>query len=167
MNGVFLGLAGLLIGKPRPSLLFTWINPISNKKSFKCVQFTNYTKSYILDHCLYKTTVLIHEDHRFVYQDPLGSWQNHPNGKQVLIARPVALPTQTAILCHAIRPPCCAKEPSPPEASSCKDNDFKPNIRRLKQLEVLLHYKVVYLHHNFVILSSNLTAFQQNIQISP
>ena len=48
--------------------------------------------------------------------------------------------------CRAIGPSCRAKEPPPPEASSCLDTDFTPDIRRFQQL-VPFHDKVVLLHH--------------------
>ena len=34
-----------------------------------------------------------------------------------------------AKFCRAIRPPCCAKEPPPTEASSCLGTDFTPEIK--------------------------------------
>ena len=48
-----------------------------------------------------------------------------------------------AKFCCAIRQPCRAKEPPSAEASWCLDKDFTPNLRRLQQLVVLLHHKVV------------------------
>ena len=46
-----------------------------------------------------------------------------------------------------------AKEPPPVEASLFLDKDFTPDIMRLQQLVVVLHHKVVKLHHksHFVI----------------
>ena len=42
----------------------------------------------------------------------------------VLNAWHMVLLTQMAKFCHAIRPPCSAKEPPPAEAFSCLDTDF-------------------------------------------
>ena len=55
--------------------------------------------------------------------------------------------------CHAIIPPYHAKEPPLVEASSYLDTNFPTDINRLYQLVVLLHGKVVFMHHksNFVI----------------
>ena len=51
--------------------------------------------------------------------------------------------------CRAIGPSCRAKEPPPPEASSCLDTDFTPvtdrAMKSFLQVVVLLYNRVVYL----------------------
>ena len=60
------------------------------------------------------------------------------DGKLVLLAQHVVLPTRMAKFGHAIRPP-CAKEAPYPEASSCLDLGFTPDMRMFQQVVVLLH----------------------------
>ena len=67
----------------------------------------------------------------------------------VLTVQQVALLTGMAKFCHAIRPPCRAKEPPPSEASSCLYTDFTLDIRRFQQLVVLLQNKVALLQNQF------------------
>ena len=85
--------------------------------------------------------------------DHLLFWQNHPDGKLVIIASQLVLQKLMAKFCRAIRPPCGANEPPPTETSLCRDTDFTQDITKLQQLVVLLRHKVVQLHHksHFVI----------------
>ena len=89
-----------------------------------------YTKSHNLDRRLCNPHIRLIRTTDLVFKDHMWPWWKHPDGKLVLIARQVVLLTRVAKFCRAIKPPCCAKEPSPPEASSYLDTDFTAEIMR-------------------------------------